>query len=256
VLLAIDIGNTNIVLGLYEGETLRGHWRVATDPRRTADEYAVIVRSLAGACQSAAVGGVAVCSVVPAVTPALLEMSRSHLGQEPLVLGPDTYAGIDIEYDSPHDVGPDRIANAVAAYEKYGGPTIVADFGTATTYDAVSAGGAFLGGAIAPGIGISIEALFQRAARLGRVPLKRPSGAIGRTTAGCLQSGIIFGFAGQADAMVRRIAEEIGGRPRVIATGGLAGLVAEATSTIELVDPMLTLDGLKLIYGRSRPAGV
>lgn len=252
MLLAIDVGNTNLVLGVYAGPELRGHWRLSSDQRRTADEYGAAVTALLARGGIPEVSGAAICSVVPALTPVIAQMCRSYLGQEAMVLGNEGYPGLEIAYDRPEDLGADRIANAVAAYDKYGGPTIVADFGTATTYDAISGSGAFLGGAIAPGIGISTEALFQRAARLGRVPLVRPAAAIGRSTAGCLQSGIIYGFAGQADAMVRRIASELGGSPRVIATGGLATLVAGVSDTIELVDPMLTLDGLRLVYGRAR----
>jgi type III pantothenate kinase len=257
VLFVIDIGNTNIVIGLYEGERLSCHWRVSTGPQRTADEYAMVLRSLFRYAGTGfdAVTAIAVSSVVPPLTPAIVEMCRAYFGLEPLVVGPDTDTGLCIKYENPQDVGADRIVNSVAAYAKYGGPLVVVDLGTATTFDVISADGCYLGGAIAPGIGISAEALFQRAARLSRIELVRPKTAIGTNTAASMQSGIIFGFAGQVDALVRRISAELGGLPRVIATGGLAELICSDCSTIEAVDPFLTLEGLRLIYCRNQAAG-
>jgi len=257
MLLAIDIGNTNIVWGLYDQAQLLGNWRVATDPRRTGDEYGVTLNSLLSFSghSISEVDAAIVSSVVPPANPPVIEMCRRYLRTDPLLVGPDTYTGMEVRYDNPHEIGADRIVNAVAAYDKYGGPLIIVDFGTATTFDAVSADGAYLGGAIAPGIGISAEALFARASRLSRVPLVRPPQAIGRTTEASLQSGIVFGFAGQVDAMVRRIAAEMAGRPRVIATGGLAAMVSQETESVDQIDPLLTLEGLRLIYQRNLALG-
>ena len=254
LLLAIDIGNTNVVSGLYEDSQLIAHWRLATELRRTADEYAMALDAMFrwSGQQLAAVRDVIISSVVPPVTPTFVDLASRYLGVEALVVGPTTDIGMPVEYDNPQEVGADRLVNAVAAFDRYGGPLIVVDLGTATTFDAISAAGSYLGGAIAPGIGISAEALFQRAARLSRVQLVSPPSAIGRTTESSLQSGIVFGFAGQIDAMVRRISLELGGQPRVVATGGLAGLIADESETIEIVDPLLTLEGLRLIHRRLR----
>lgn len=257
MLLALDIGNTNIVIGLFDGQSLVGHWRLATDTRRTADEYALALQALlaqAGRTPSE-ITAVALSSVVPPLTPVIVGLLEQQYPAEVLVVGPDTDTGMPLRYLKPYEIGADRIVNAVAAYQKYGGPLVVVDFGTATTFDAVSADGAYLGGAIAPGIGISIEALFQRAARLAGVELAAPEQAIGQTTEAGLQAGIVFGFAGLVDELVRRISAELPERPHVIATGGLADLVAGEASTIEHVDPLLTLEGLRLIHERSRQAG-
>ena len=253
MLLAVDIGNTNVVAGLYERDQLVAHWRLATETRRTADEYAMSLADLFAwsGFAFAGVRYVIISSVVPPAAPTFADVARRYLGREPLVVGPETDIGMPVRYDNPGEVGADRLVNAVGAYARYGGPLVVVDLGTATTFDAISAAGEYLGGAIAPGIGISAEALFQRAARLSRVELVRPATAIGRTTETSLQSGIIFGFAGQIDAMVRRIAAELGGRPRVIATGGLAQLIAAESETIETVDHLLTLEGLRLIHARA-----
>ena len=257
MLLVIDVGNTNVVLGLYRGGELVRHWRIATAPWRTPDEYAMTFNSLFAYAGHGfeVVKAVALSSVVPSVTPTIVAMCREYLNVDPLTVDHDTDTGLTLCYDNPQEIGADRIVNAVAAYDKYGGPLVVVDFGTATTFDVVSAGGAYLGGAIAPGIGISVEALFARAARLSRVELTRPPAAIGRTTENSLQSGIVFGFAGQVDAVVRRIAAELEGQPRVIATGGLAELVAAESETIEEVDQLLALIGLRLVYERNAATG-
>jgi type III pantothenate kinase len=250
VLLTLNAGNTNISLGAYDGSTLLAHWRLASDPRRTADEYAVILLGLfeGRGLPARGVTGAAVCSVVPRLTPALVEACSGWFGCQPLVVGPDVRTGLRLAYEDPRELGPDRIANAVAAYEKYGGPVVVADLGTATTVDAVSAEGVFLGGAIAPGIGTSLDALYQRASRLHRIELAAPASAIGRSTAECLRSGVIFGFAGQVDALVRRMAAEMGAKPRVVATGGFCQLVGGASQTVELIEPFLTLEGIRIIF--------
>jgi len=254
MLLALDIGNTNIVIGLFDGHSLVNHWRVATDERRTADEYALALQALLAQSGRTPreISAIVLSSVVPPLTPVIEGLLAKHYVADVLVVGPETDTGMPLRYLKPYEIGADRIVNAVAAYHKYGGPLVVVDFGTATTFDAVSADGAYLGGAIAPGIGISSEALFQQAARLARVKLVRPEQAIGQTTEAGLQAGIVFGFAGLVDELVRRISAELPTRPRVIATGGLADLVAGEAATIERVDPLLTLEGLRLIHERSR----
>lgn len=253
MLFTLDVGNTHIVGGLFEGKTLVHHFRIGTDRRKTEDEYGVLFLSMLqhAKVNSSSLRGGIIASVVPPLTPTLEKALRMYLGISPVILGPGTRTGINIKYENPKEVGPDRIANAVAAYAKYGGPVIVVDFGTATTFDAISKEGDYLGGAIAPGILTATDALFERAARLPRIELVKPSSAIGKTTVQSMQSGIIFGFAGQADAMVERIAREMGGDPYVVATGGLAQLVASESRTIRSVDPFLTLEGLYLIYHKN-----
>ncbi|MHB9036105.1 MAG: type III pantothenate kinase [Armatimonadota bacterium] len=255
MLLAIDVGNTNTTFAVFDGSTIRADWRIGTVARRTGDEYAALLLSL---FETADLGfflidGVVISSVVPSTVDALLRLSKRHLKVEsPVVLGPDIDLGIKINYLPVTDVGADRLANAIAAHAKYGGKVIVVDLGTGTTLDAVSEDGEYLGGAIAPGIQISLDALISRAARLTGVRLVAPEKAIGTTTASSLQSGIIFGFAGQIDALVDRFQEEMGGGARVIATGGLADVIAEHSRTIELCDDLLTLEGLQIIYERTR----
>ena len=252
-MLAVDVGNTNIVIGVYKEKELITHWRVSTQRHRTSDEYGILALQLFryDGLDPADISAVVICSVVPPLTPSVEEMSRRFFKTEPLVVGPGVKTGIDIRYENPREVGADRIVNAVAAYEKYRGAVIVVDFGTATTFDAISAEGEYLGGAIAPGIGISSEALFQRAAKLPKIELMRPKYAIGRNTIASMQAGIVFGYAGQVDELVRRIKKEMGGNPFVVATGGLASLVAPETKTIQEVDPWLTLEGLRIIYEKN-----
>lgn len=251
MLLAVDIGNTHIVVGLLDDNCrVRYSWRIATQINRTEDECGFMLQWMlqhAGVAKQDLEGS-AIASVVPPLTPIFEKALRVYLGVNPLVVGPGTKTGVNIKYENPKEVGPDRIANAVAAYHKYGGPVIVVDFGTATTFDAISKNGDYMGGAIAPGIMTATDALFAKAARLPRIELVRPPHAIGRTTVQSMQSGIIFGFAGQTDALVRRIAAELGGNPRVVATGGHAQLVASESETITDVDPALTLEGLYLIH--------
>ncbi|MEA3345583.1 MAG: type III pantothenate kinase [Chloroflexota bacterium] len=249
-LLAIDIGNTNIVLGLYEGERLATKWRIATDHARMPDEYAMLLFDLFARAEEDPdlVQGIALASVVPPLTGIFVEMSERYFGQRPLVVGAGVHTGVRIRYDSPRDVGADRVVNAVATYRIYGGPACVVDFGTATTFDAISAEGDYLGGAIAPGIRMAAEALFARTSKLPRVDIVRPPRAIGSNTAHAMQSGLLFGYVGLVKGMVARFCEELGPDMRVIATGGLAPLIAAETDVIEIVDQELTLKGLRFIW--------
>ncbi len=256
MLLAVDVGNTNIVLGAYRGRgadaQLIGDWRIRTDRERTTDEHGMLVKDLLAHSGLAldAVQHVAISSVVPTMNETLADLSRRYFGVAPFVVGPDTPSGITVRYQPASDVGADRICNAVGAFARYGGPCIVVDYGTATTFDAIADNGDYLGGAILPGIGISMDALFRQAARLYRVALTAPPQAIGTNTVHAMQSGLVFGFAGQTDAMVDRFRQELGARARVIATGGLAELIHAESRTIEIVDQLVTLEGLRLLFER------
>jgi type III pantothenate kinase len=256
MLLVFDIGNTHIKLGLYDGADLRAFWRIATDRHHLADEYAVTVHSLFAArgLHWNDVDGVALASSVPPLVAVFAELSRSYLGCEPVVVGPGIKTGVRLVIDNPREVGPDRVVNALAAFRRHGGPAIVVDFGTGLNFDVVSAAGEFIGGAIAPGFGIAAEALFQYAARLVQVEFSRPPQAIGKNTVHAVQSGLIFGYVGLVDGIVRRLKAEVGRDALVIATGGLAEVVTEETETIDLVEPHLTLEGLRLIYGLNQSA--
>jgi len=250
VLLAVDVGNTNVTFGLFDGELLTADWRVTAHRERTADEMAVELRDLFAlkGLDLGLVTGVVISSVVPGLNPALIEASRRYLKCEPVMVGPGVKTGVKVRYETPRDVGADRIANALAAYTKYGGPIVVIDFGTAVTYDAISAEGDYLGGAIAPGVEISLSALVSHTAMLRRVEPVAPDSVIGRNTVASIQSGLVWGFVAQVEGMVARMVGELGGKARVIATGGQAALVAGLTHVIEETDPMLTLEGLRLIY--------
>ena len=255
MLLAFDVGNTNLTLGLYDGTTLRHIWRLQTLHQRTADEYGLMVRQLLAQSDvtPAQIQDVIVASVVPALTRTLDELVASTFGRPALVVGPGIKTGIPILYDPAKDVGADRIVNAVAAYRRYGTACIVVDFGTATTFDSITERGEYAGGAIAPGIRISMEALFTRAAKLPKVDIARPRGVVGKNTVESMQAGIYFGYVGLVDGLVRRMRAEMKADPvRVIATGGLASTVARDSETIEVVDDALTLEGLRLIYELNR----
>ncbi len=256
MLLAIDVGNTNTVIGLFQDGVLRARWRLASDSGRTADEYGILLRELCSqsGVEVRDVSGVVVASVVPTLTGSVESMSEGVFDVAPVIVGPDIDLGIVVDYDNPREVGPDRLANAVAALHIAEGAAVVVDFGTATTVDAVTGDGRYLGGAIAPGLITSAENLFRRAALLNRVALDPPERAIGRSTEQSLRSGIVFGAAGQVDEIVRRVADELGEAPRVIATGGLAERIALFSKRIEMVEPDLTLLGLSLVYERVKRA--
>jgi len=245
MLLAVDVGNTQTALGLYDGDTLADHWRLASERSTTADELGVV---MAGLLDLEAVDGICLSSTVPVLVREWELLASKWVNAALLVVGPGTRTGIPIRYDDPREVGPDRIVNAVAAKERYGAPVIVVDFGTSTNFDVVSPQGEYVGGVLAPGIEISMEALFARAARLVKVDYAAPPSVIGKTTVGGLQSGLVYGFAGQVDGIVGRIRGELGIDARAVATGGLADLVAPHTQVIERVDPFLTLDGLRMVW--------
>jgi type III pantothenate kinase len=243
-----------VVLGVFEGERLAHHWRIGTHRQDTSDECAATLRSLfelAGLPRASVGDGIISC-VVPPLLPIFERTCEKLLGRAPLVVGPGIRTGMPIRVDNPREVGADRIVNAVATLALVGAPAIAIDFGTATSFDCVSAAGEFVGGAIYPGVFVSLEALVNRASKLSSVEIVRPPSVIGRNTTQTLQSGMVFGYAGLVDTMVRRIRKELGEDARVIATGGLAGLIASETETIERVEPFLTLEGLRLIYERNR----
>jgi type III pantothenate kinase len=254
MLLVIDVGNTNTSLGVYEGERLRAHWRLTTTRERTVDEYGVHARNLfaLAGIDFREITSAAIASVVPPLNFTLKRMAEVYFDLTPLFIDHTTDTGLEILYDPPSDVGADRIVDAVAALHRYGAPCIVVDFGTATTFDAIDAEGRYLGGVITPGITISSDALFMRAARLPRVEIKRPQKVVGSSTVGSIQSGLYYGYVGLVDGILRRMMEELGGSARVVSTGGLAPLIATGSELIETVDDTLTLEGMRLIYERSR----
>ncbi|HKQ59733.1 MAG TPA: type III pantothenate kinase [Candidatus Polarisedimenticolaceae bacterium] len=255
MLLAIDVGNTQTVFGVFADEQLRAHGRMATRRDATSDELGVQVAALFDRARldRAGVRGVIVASVVPELNRAIDELSREQLGQEPLFVGPGVKTGMPILYENPHEVGADRIVNALAATTRYGAPVIVLDFGTATTFDVVGPAGEYWGGVIAPGLGISAEALFERAARLHRVDVRRPARVIGRNTEESIQSGLFYGYVGLIEGIVERIRGELGGAGRVVATGGLAPVFEGELGFLDAVDPHLTLEGLRLIWRKNCP---
>jgi type III pantothenate kinase len=254
VLLAVNVGNTNTVLGVFQGDDLKWHWRISTDPERTADELAVVFGSLLAQHElsfSSQITGVVISSVVPTSTQALREMVTAYFAFPPVVVEPGTRTGVPILTDNPREVGADRVVNALAAYQRYGGPCIVIDFGTATTYDVVSAKGEFLGGAIAPGVQVSNGVLATATARLPQVELHPPRSAIGRNTVEAIQSALIYGTAAEVDGMIERIAAEVGDDVTVVATGGLAPVVMSHCRRELEHDPWLTLEGLRLVFDRN-----
>ena len=250
MLLALDIGNTNITLGVFRAKELKATWRIATDSARMADEYGLMLSQMLElkAVPAKEVDAIALCSVVPPLTPTFVELSEAYFGVTPLVVGSGTKTGIRILYDHPRDVGADRIVDATAALNLYGGPVIVVDFGTAAVFDAITADGEYLGGAIAPGMAVGADALFHSTSQLRRVELDSPPSAIGKNTVHAIQSGLVLGYAEMVKGMVTRFDSELGGGSRVIATGGLAEVIEREARIFDAVDPDLTLTGLRLIH--------
>ncbi len=257
MILVIDVGNTNIVLGIYEKRELLHHWRIHTNRSSTVDEYGVLLLNLFqfANVQATEIEGVIISSVVPPLQFTLEKLCTKYLKKQPLFVGPGIKTGLNIKIENPRELGADRIVNAIAAVDLYGAPLIVVDFGTATTYCYINTEGEYSGGLIAPGIGISAEALYQQAAKLPRIELTKPKQVIGKNTVASMQSGMIIGYAGQVDGIVARVREEAKVQARVIATGGFATMIAQESKEIEIVDPLLTLYGLILLYERNKPEG-
>ena len=253
MLLVVDIGNTNVVMGVYDGLTLKSHWRLATDTKTTADEYGILFTNLLGSAGILPVhiSAAIVSSVVPILTSTFETLIQQYFHRRPMIVTAEADTGLIIRYPNPREIGSDRLVNAAAAYDKYRRDLIVVDFGTATTFCAITKDGEYLGGVIAPGLGISAEALFARAAKLSKVELTRPKSVIGTDTAGSIQSGLLFGYAGLVDTLVRRIEAELGRSTYVIATGGLSAVIAPETTSIQKIEPLLTLEGLALLYRRA-----
>jgi len=254
MLLALDIGNTTVAVGVFEGTELRKDWKVRTDREKTADEYGIVLLELLRSCglEPASITGVIIASVVPPLTPVFQTLSRDMFGLKALVVGPGLRTGMPILYENPLEVGADRIVASVAAFEKHGGPSIVVDFGTATTFDAVTEKGEYFGGAIAPGIQISAEALYLKTAKLPRIEIAKPRKAIGRTTVTSMQSGLYFGYIGLVTNIITELKKELGQKAKVISTGGFAALIVPEVKAIDCHEPYLVLEGLRIIYDRNR----
>lgn len=254
MIFVLDVGNTNTVLGVYSEETLKYHWRIETSRNKTEDEYGMVIKSLFAheGISFEDIDGIIISSVVPPIMFSVERMCLKYFGMKPLVVGPGVKTGLNIKYDNPKEVGADRIVNAVAGIHEYGSPLIIVDFGTATTYCYINEMKHYMGGAIAPGIGISTEALYTKAAKLPRIEIARPEGILGKNTVSAMQSGILYGYVGQVEGIVSRIKTQSETEPTVIATGGMAGLISNESDAIDIVDPFLTLKGLMLIYKRNR----
>jgi type III pantothenate kinase len=254
MLLAIDIGNSNNVIGLFSNEKLLTHWRIRTEWNRTSDEYWVLIKEFIqlNNVDTETIDEIIIACVVPPLIPVLKEMSNKYFSCDPIIVGPGVKTGMSILYKNPAEVGADRIVNSVAAYEKYRGPLVIVDFGTATTFDVVSQKGEYLGGAISPGVQLSLEALFKSAAMLPRVDMAEPESVIGKSTIESIHSGTVYGFVGMIDGMVLRIQEELQQKAQVIGTGGIVDLIASKTKTIDIIDPFLTLEGLRIIHRRNQ----
>jgi type III pantothenate kinase len=253
MIFVFDIGNTNMVLGVYKGDELKYYWRVETNRHKTEDEYGMQIKSLFEhvGLQFSDIDGIIISSVVPPIMTALERMCEKYFHLKPLIVGPGIKTGLNIKYENPREVGADRIVNAIAGIHDYGSPLIIVDFGTATTYCYINEKKQYMGGAIAPGIGISTEALYTRASKLPRIEIARPDGIIGKNTISAMQAGILYGYVGQVEGIVKRMKEQAESNPTVIATGGLADLIAKESAVIDIVDPFLTLKGLQLIYKRN-----
>ncbi|MBT2668186.1 MULTISPECIES: type III pantothenate kinase [Bacillales] len=254
MIFVLDVGNTNTVLGVYDEDILKYHWRIETNRHKTEDEYGMVIKSLLQheGLSFDQFDGIIISSVVPPIMFALERMCKKYFGIKPLIVGPGIKTGLNIKYENPREVGADRIVNAVAGIQEYGSPLIIVDFGTATTYCYINEDKQYMGGAIAPGINISTEALYSKAAKLPRIEISRPEGIIGKNTVSAMQAGILYGYVGQVEGIVNRIKEQSNLEPTVIATGGLATLIANESTVIDVVEPFLTLKGLQLIYKRNR----
>lgn len=253
LIFVFDIGNTNMVLGVYDGDKLKHHWRIETNRNKTEDEYGMLIKSLFDHVNLSFsdINGMIISSVVPPIMTALERMCDKYFHIKPLIVGPGIKTGLNIKYENPREVGADRIVNAIAAIHDYGSPLIIVDFGTATTYCYVNEKKQYMGGAIAPGIGISTEALYSKAAKLPRIEIARPDNIIGKNTVAAMQAGILYGYVGQVEGIVKRMKAQAIENPMVIATGGLASLIAKESNVVDVVDPFLTLKGLQLIYKRN-----